>query len=600
MFLYEAETSIITGNPGSGHILWNNATQISATQININHLTDAPIIDIDIFLALLQSGQTLTIQDRNNSANYQIWTITATPTLITGASNYWEVPVSLTDSSGSGTTNFSNNHELFISIVAQSGSSGTSGTSGVNGATGSALSNNLFQTLAIGNTMSGDITSLSQNDILSINDGLISLFSPFEIKLDVSDNLSYTTGLYSYLGGGGISTTQITAQDIANSTSAAISLLSNGSINESATDGTNLSYGSRTFDSYVNSVTDGTDTSSISITPINILIGGRSALYAADYSSTYTNRSLVDKEYVDGLVLSGPTGATGATGPSGVNGATGANGVNGATGATGIGYSKTSNSTINVSALTATFSVNETHAYTTFQDLVLVGDGGGFPYKIIWGRITNVSGQVIYITYNSTLGTGTSATWVINLSANPSIFTPAVGGIHNPVVVAAQKYNQSIGAAAKVTIPGVASRLDLMPLIPFSNININELSIDCTTAVAGSNARILVYTNLNGKPDTKLLESPTLSTATVGIKIFTGLGTTLLAGVTYWIGVHWSSTSTLRGIPVANLLNIGTPAAAGTTNYTLYRLSVAFGSAPATYTGGVLTSSIGAEVRLAT
>ena len=121
IFLYEAETSVITGNPGSGHILWNNATQIAATQININHLTDAPIIDIDIFLALLNTGQSITIQDRNNSANYQVWLITSTPTLNVGASNYWEVPVSLVSSAGVGTTNFSNNHELFIGIFSPSG-----------------------------------------------------------------------------------------------------------------------------------------------------------------------------------------------------------------------------------------------------------------------------------------------------------------------------------------------------------------------------------------------------------------------------------------------------------------------------------------------
>ena len=105
----------------------------SSTQININHLTDAPIIDIDIFLALLQTGQQITIQDRNNSANYQVWTITSTPILIAGASNYWEVPVSLV--SVGGNPQFANNHEIFLAIVSPSGTSGTSGTSGSSGIT---------------------------------------------------------------------------------------------------------------------------------------------------------------------------------------------------------------------------------------------------------------------------------------------------------------------------------------------------------------------------------------------------------------------------------------------------------------------------------
>jgi hypothetical protein len=57
--------------------------------------------------------------------------------------------------------------------------------------------------------------------------------------------------------------------------------------------------------------------------------------YTTDISGNFTNRSLVDKEYVDGLVLTGPTGATGAQGPQGATGATGTNGIQGATGATG-------------------------------------------------------------------------------------------------------------------------------------------------------------------------------------------------------------------------------------------------------------------------
>ena len=65
-----------------------------------------------------------------------------------------------------------------------------------------------------------------------------------------------------------------------------------------------------------------------------IMIIGTSAIYDADYSSTYTNRSLVDKEYVDGLVMTGATGATGATGPQGIQG------PQGATGATGPGSNK--------------------------------------------------------------------------------------------------------------------------------------------------------------------------------------------------------------------------------------------------------------------
>jgi hypothetical protein len=54
-------------------------------------------------LALLQVGQQITIQDQNDSANYQVWNITGATTQIVGASNYWEVPVSLISAGGRGT-----------------------------------------------------------------------------------------------------------------------------------------------------------------------------------------------------------------------------------------------------------------------------------------------------------------------------------------------------------------------------------------------------------------------------------------------------------------------------------------------------------------
>jgi hypothetical protein len=133
-FYYEAKNNSQSGNPGSGHILWNNVTMTASTQININHLTDTPVTDIDIFLALLQVGQQITIQDQNDSGNYQVWIITGSTTQIVGASNYWEVPVSLV--SAAGTAQFSNNHKIILATLGATGTNGTSGTSGTNGSAG--------------------------------------------------------------------------------------------------------------------------------------------------------------------------------------------------------------------------------------------------------------------------------------------------------------------------------------------------------------------------------------------------------------------------------------------------------------------------------
>jgi hypothetical protein len=156
-FFYKAKTTITSGDPTNGHLIWNNATQISATQLNVSHLTSAPVEDIDLFLSAIVSGNKLVVQDRNESINYQSWTVSGTPTQV--GSTYWTIPVTFLESSGTGTTGFANNHNLLFAIISggtggggittnavtfnNSGSGAASGTS-FNGATAVTVSYNTF------------------------------------------------------------------------------------------------------------------------------------------------------------------------------------------------------------------------------------------------------------------------------------------------------------------------------------------------------------------------------------------------------------------------------------------------------------------------
>jgi hypothetical protein len=117
--------------PTAGHLYWNNATQISATTVTLSHLEQGGI-DIDVFLAFIKNGDTFILQDQNNSANYQKWEVNGTPTVV--PNSYVEVPVTLINSSGTGTTNFANNHQLLVVIQ----SIGLVGPTGPTGATGAA------------------------------------------------------------------------------------------------------------------------------------------------------------------------------------------------------------------------------------------------------------------------------------------------------------------------------------------------------------------------------------------------------------------------------------------------------------------------------
>lgn len=114
---YRAKTSATSGYPGDGYMLWNNATQTSATALLFSHLTQDDL-DIDIFLSFLATGDTIIIQDADDSGNFQEWEITGTPTNTNPgtATSYWTAPVVLQSSGGTGTTGFPNNHSLIAVI----------------------------------------------------------------------------------------------------------------------------------------------------------------------------------------------------------------------------------------------------------------------------------------------------------------------------------------------------------------------------------------------------------------------------------------------------------------------------------------------------
>lgn len=115
LWAYKAKTTITSGDPGAGYMIWDNATQISAGQINLSHLTDGGF-DFDLFFPFIVTGDTLIVQDRDNSNNNQIWTVSGTPLI--NPNLCIEIPVTLTSSGGTGTTNFANNHELIVAKFA--------------------------------------------------------------------------------------------------------------------------------------------------------------------------------------------------------------------------------------------------------------------------------------------------------------------------------------------------------------------------------------------------------------------------------------------------------------------------------------------------
>ena len=123
----------MTGTPQVGHLFWNTTTQISATTITFSHITQNGN-DIDLFLGLLKTNDSLVIQDQNNSDNFQRWIVSGSPTII--PNSYVIVPVTFS----SGAAQFANNHQVIaiIQSIGLTGPQGDTGPQGIQGETGPA------------------------------------------------------------------------------------------------------------------------------------------------------------------------------------------------------------------------------------------------------------------------------------------------------------------------------------------------------------------------------------------------------------------------------------------------------------------------------
>ena len=101
------------------------------------------------------------------------------------------------------------------------------------------------------------------------------------------------------------------------------------------------------------------------------------------------------------------------------------------------------------------------------------------------------------------------------------------------------------GGTTASTLAGAAGRLDLYPFQPRADLSIDRVLVNCTTAVAGALARVVLYSaDPNGRPDTLLLESEDLDLSTTGAKSST-VTLALRQGRTVWLGIRHSSTATL-------------------------------------------------------
>ncbi len=122
--------------------------------------------------------------------------------------------------------------------------------------------------------------------------------------------------------------------------------------------------------------------------------------------------------------VTGPQGVTGDTGPTGATGpvgATGSTGPTGVSGADGDRYATTSTSSVAIGSGSKTFTLADPNVdYSIGQTVVVAYDAN----NLMIGDVTSYSAGTLIFTVTSFTGTGTYASWSVNLAGAVGIAGP--------------------------------------------------------------------------------------------------------------------------------------------------------------------------------
>jgi hypothetical protein len=163
-------------------------------------------------------------------------------------------------------------------------------------------------------------------------------------------------------------------------------------------------------------------------------------------------------------------------------------------------------------------------------------------------------------------------------------------GIHALLkLTTGQQTSPAVTATTMNSTALIANRLISLPFIPNQTFTCSNLYINAGTTVVGGLGRILIYSDVNGIPTTKLYESADLDLSIAGIKTAT-TSFTFTQGTTYWLTIHANSNNSVSSLGVGSLMLVRTN---GVSQVGGYGGSATFGSAPTTYPSLIfLTSTI--------
>lgn len=217
-------------------------------------------------------------------------------------------------------------------------------------------------------------------------------------------------------------------------------------------------------------------------------------------------------------------------------------------------------------------------------------DGTGDNLKIIIAKV-NENIDDIYIEKQDTLVSGTNIKTINGSSVLGSGDLAISGGSGNVVathVLAKPRsgfyYGTGLYLNTNVTTM-TNGQMALSAFTPAYNLTVSELVMQVTTLLVGGLIKVLIYSDLNGVPNTKLFESATAATDTIGSKTITGFSFTFNAGTTYWISMISNGAVGVRMLNAASFYVAPIIAHSSTTQtFQSWSISTTFASPATTLT----------------
>lgn len=244
-----------------------------------------------------------------------------------------------------------------------------------------------------------------------------------------------------------------------------------------------------------------------------------------------------------------------------------------------------------VTAVTATAPIESTGGTT--PDISIRQSGSlddGYLSSADWIAFNNKQDALTL----TTTGTSGAAT-LVGATLNIPQYSGGGGGqkgLHAPFTLASGQIASSslLGNGFSATA-SIANRLWAVPFYPSQSITSSNLFVNLTSGTASAIGRILIYSELNGDPYEKLFESTNIDCSVGGVKTIT---TTFnfVQDTKYFICWHGSSTPSMTNIPITSLMMLPQRSSSSLLAWSSIILSsIAIGSAPAIWSGGVLQNT---------